>query len=270
MKLETNLETIRCDMSNFLLSPIPQRVPVLVYHRVYSDDDLKIPVVHPGEYCGHVIQSEFKRQMDYLVQYKFRTITHDQLGKWLYAEDDLPERVVAIDFDDNRLNVLENAFPIMQERSLVGTVFVITELASGRLPFGTNDFPAMSWKDLAKLQEAGWCIGSHTKSHPLFTYVQTKAKRKTEILDELHGSQEEIEHRLGVLVEHFAYPGGSWNKRVEQLVKRFYRTARLWRENSPWKYTTRKTYPYRLEAINISARMSFQEFRRIIEGALNR
>lgn len=257
-------------MGNFLLSPAPQRVPILVYHRVHSDDDPKIPVVHPGEYCGHVTQSEFKRQMDYLVQYKFRTITYNQLVKWLYGENDLPERAVIIDFDDNRLNVLENAFPIMQERSLVGTVFVITELASGHSPFGRDDFPAMSWKDLAKLQEAGWCIGSHTKNHPLLAHLQTKAKNEVQIFDELHGSQEEIKHHLGVLAEHFAYPGGSWNRCVEQLVKRFYRTARLWRENPPWKYTTRKTHPYRLEAINVDVWMSFQEFREIMEGTLGR
>ena len=66
---------------------------------------------------------------------------------------------------------------------------------------------------------------------------------------------------------NFAYPVGSWDERVEGIVKEVFGTARLWSAFSEPVYNTRSTDRYRLEANNISAQVSFEHFRRIVDGS---
>ena len=112
-----------------------RRIPILTYHRVHSDDDPGMPAVSPGGHCGHVTLSVFQRQMAVLAERGFRTVQHGDIGDWLYGRAELPTGpVVALDFDDNRLNVYENAAPAMDEHGFTGTVWAISRLADGNLP----------------------------------------------------------------------------------------------------------------------------------------
>ena len=94
---------------------MPLKVPILCYHRVHRDDDCP-PTPHAGAYCGHVSLSAFQRQMQYLAQERFTTVTHRDLAEWLLAGRSLPERAVAVDFDDNRIHVMENACPVQMTK----------------------------------------------------------------------------------------------------------------------------------------------------------
>ena len=53
---------------------------------------------------------------------------------------------------------------------------------------------------------AGLIVGSHTRSHAWLTQESS-----IDVLDEARGSREEIERRLGITVEHFAYPDGRFD-----------------------------------------------------------
>jgi peptidoglycan/xylan/chitin deacetylase (PgdA/CDA1 family) len=127
------------------------RLPILLYHRVHHDD-----VTVPAD-GGRVNLSEFKHQMRRLRQRGACTVTHAGIADWLVDGTSLPCPAVEIDFDDNRLNVFENAYPVMRELGFRGTVFVITDLADGQCVFGEGDYPAMTWDHLAELRDAGWC-----------------------------------------------------------------------------------------------------------------
>jgi peptidoglycan/xylan/chitin deacetylase (PgdA/CDA1 family) len=64
---------------------------------------------------------------------------------------------------------------------------------------------------------SGICFGSHTVTHPILTRV-TKAQLKAE----LEESKAEIENRLGVRVEEFAYPNGQlgdYNPEVKAAIR---------------------------------------------------
>ena len=239
-------------------------VPVLVYHRVHADNDPTTPPVRPDEYCGHVVRSEFERQMNYLADHGYRTITHSDLLRWLGEGKTPPAKAVAIDFDDNRLNIFQNALPILRERQFVATVFVITRLAEGESGIGLDDFPAMRWSEVGRLMEADWCVGSHTRSHIRLADPRRKLSDR-EIMDELEGSKEDIRRHLGIEAKAFAYPEGDADARVERMVRRVYKSARLWREMGVWQYVTLATNRYRLMGNNVSAKISFEQFRLGVE-----
>ena len=261
------------------------RIPILTYHRVHADDDQTMPPVKPDQYCGHVTRSDFRRQVQFLADRGFQTITHQDLIRWFDKSATLPPRPVLVDFDDNRLNVFQNAWPILRDRGYRATVFVITTLADGGYIYGPHDFPAMKWKELEELAKAGWTMGAHTRHHFRLTDMlgerqvenyrdqagnpqqRSIPQGETSIMDELAGAQEDIRRHLGVKPETFAYPVGSWNEQLEGMVKRLYRSARLWQETGPWQYVTRITSPYRLVGVNISAKMTFEDFRKGAEDS---
>jgi peptidoglycan/xylan/chitin deacetylase (PgdA/CDA1 family) len=241
-----------------------EKLPILVYHRMHFDDD----VTEPND-DGRTDLSLFKRQMRYLKDEGFQTVTYREIEYWLYNDDALPERAVAIDFDDKRLNVLENVLPVLDELGFIATVFVITDLASGNNPSGMAGHPALDWKHLEELRDKGWCISPHTVKHLYLAGPEHLPRDEAELMSELVDSRREVEERLGIDAPNFAYPCGSWDNEVETRVKEVYRTARHWHlvDKGPWPLNTRETNPYRLAAINMCNAMSLETFKDLIDSA---
>lgn len=67
----------------------------------------------------------------------------------------------------------------------------------------------LSWDMLAEMHRAGVAVGSHTKTHALLTNEPLGR-----VHDEVRGSRQALEQRLGIAVEHFAYPDGRFNAAV--------------------------------------------------------
>jgi peptidoglycan/xylan/chitin deacetylase (PgdA/CDA1 family) len=130
-------------------------------------------------------------------------------------------RSVAVTFDDAFLSVFELAFPILSRFELTGTLFVPTLKIGGDGPMAwrgidhwlggpyESELTAMSWEQVGELASAGWEIGSHTRSHPHLTQLDDEF-----LVDELRGSREDCEQRLGRPCPSIAYPYGDVDARV--------------------------------------------------------
>ena len=107
-------------------------VPAITYHQVLSDG-MSVRERRPGEglHSGQTRLPDFVRQMDFLVQEGFTTITHDRLYRWLTGTQELPSKPIVIDFDDHSMISYKNALPVMRERRQVATMFVISGVAGG-------------------------------------------------------------------------------------------------------------------------------------------
>lgn len=130
-------------------------------------------------------------------------------------------RTAVVTFDDGFRSVVESAFPIMSALGIPGTIFVCTEPVDGGGPLswagiehwlgsehGAELVP-VTWDDLRLLHQAGWEIGSHTRTHPLLTSVDSSVFHS-----ELQGSRARIEEALGVDCRSLAYPYGQYDDRV--------------------------------------------------------
>ena len=130
-------------------------------------------------------------------------------------------RTLAVTFDDAYLSVLELAYPILDSLGLRGTIFVVTDFGDGERAlnwpgieewFGGPHHPELrplSWAQLADLAEAGWEIGSHTKTHPRLTKLEDEALRC-----ELRESRTACELALARPCRSLAYPYGDVDARV--------------------------------------------------------
>ncbi len=71
----------------------------------------------------------------------------------------------------------------------------------------------LTWEMLAEMQRHGVTVGGHTHTHALLTNESFQ-----KILDETIVSRQELERRLGIRAEHFAYPCGGFNPLVLSAV----------------------------------------------------
>jgi peptidoglycan/xylan/chitin deacetylase (PgdA/CDA1 family) len=141
--------------------------------------------------------------------------------------------VLAVTFDDAYRSVLELGFPILARLGLPGSVFVPTDYAGTEQPMSwpgieqwaggpfERELVPLSWQEVGRLADAGWEIGSHTRSHPHLTQLDGPSLEA-----ELRGSREACEERLGHPCESLAYPYGDHDRRVvEAAAAAGYRAA---------------------------------------------
>jgi peptidoglycan/xylan/chitin deacetylase (PgdA/CDA1 family) len=184
---------------------------VLGYHAVSEDWPAELSVTPDG----------LRRQLELLVGRGYRGATFSDA-----VTGPGSARTLVVTFDDAYRSVAERAFPILSELGLPGTVFVVTGWGGADGPMAwpgidrwlggphEEELQPMSWEELGSLAEAGWEIGSHTRSHPRLTEVDDAT-----LADELQGSRRECEERLGMPCRSLAYPYGDLDDRVVEAAR---------------------------------------------------
>jgi len=124
------------------------------------------------------------------------------------------ERFITLSFDDGWISQFRNAFPLMKERGMVGTFYIIGRVTALRYLMGV-----MSPIQLRVLQDAGNEIASHSATHRRFTDLTDE-----EIVEECVKSKKTLES-LGLTVNNFRYPKGESNDHIDSIVSRYYRSG---------------------------------------------
>ena len=177
-----------------------QRVPMLLYHAIAEGS------VAEEESAFYTVGPEaFARQMAYLAENGWRTVSLAQVGCWLAGAGTLPERALVLTFDDGDATQARVAAPILQAHGW-RAIFFVTAGYVGRPGM-------MTWDDLRRLRAMGMEIGSHGLEHQWLTRVSEEVARR-----ELVESKRRLEEEIGAAVGWFAFPGGAWHPRLEPWV----------------------------------------------------
>lgn len=143
-----------------------------------------------------VSPEQFRRQIELALRSGYRFVPASEIARTGGGPRDL-----AITFDDGLKSTLTNAAPILAEYEAPWSAFIVSDWAEGRHQFG--DEALLTWRDIERLATAGAEIGSHSVSHPNFTWLDA-----SETVDELARSRRTIEERLGISPTTFAIPLG--------------------------------------------------------------
>jgi peptidoglycan/xylan/chitin deacetylase (PgdA/CDA1 family) len=180
---------------------------ILMYHHV----DASTPK------STSVTPEQFERQLDFLKSEGFNVIPLLDLLDAVYANGALPEKAVAITFDDAYVSVYTEALPVLAERGMPFTVFVATQAVD------QGHGQTLSWPQLREIAQSGLAtLGAHSVSHAHLLAgsengpnAQWRQQVETEIRDSVRRIEEEID---GVRVRSFAYPFGEYSPALEGLV----------------------------------------------------
>lgn len=164
-----------------------------------------------------VPQDVFYMQMKYLKEEGFYVTGLSQLIDTIIYGRLIPEKSIAITFDDGYKSIFKNAFPILKEFNFSAALFINIFVIERRIPecFYWHAWDALSWEEIKALSSAGIAIGSHGYSHRGLDKLSEK-----ELQYEISKSQDLIESRLGSKANTFSYPNGTFNRSVKNALKK--------------------------------------------------
>lgn len=186
-------------------------LPILTYHHIQTES----PVLSNLS----VSLRSFKRQISWLTQKGYETISLERLGGFIQGQDTLPKKPVIITFDDGYQSVWDHAKPVLDQANFTATVFLVSQAIGKRniwdLQKSVPILPCMDRAICQRLLDDGWEIGSHGLNHYALPELSLEP-----LNEELTGSKISLEQLFNRQVTAFCYPHGAWNKRIQAHVKR--------------------------------------------------
>lgn len=185
-------------------------VKVLMYHWVSPDPGQKLR-------AWGATPDQFESQMRQLAEAGYESVSLDDVVDVVRGVRPIPDKAVALTFDDGYRDLLEHVWPVLERYGFRGTVFLVSD-RMGR----TNDWDAphgdaprelLGWSDAAELARRGMEMGSHARTHRFLPSLSDR-----ELEDEIRGSKETIQDRLGRPARFFSYPHGLYDRRCLSLV----------------------------------------------------
>src|SRR5438309_5036449 len=196
---------------------------IYCYHRLVDK------VRYPGT---EITPAVFEAQMKELKDRGITVISLQGLLAWNRSEKNLPPRCAVISFDDGWKSQYEVAWPILKKFGYTFTMFIYPEgVAGGSLGGGQ----AITWEMLADMRDNGIDIEAHTATHQDLREGHTimviepgnkRTKKKLTgaeyeqwVQNEVVGCKQLLEQRLGIRVNCFAVPFGTYNEHVKEIAR---------------------------------------------------
>jgi peptidoglycan/xylan/chitin deacetylase (PgdA/CDA1 family) len=180
---------------------------ILMYHAVGE----------PGEQAARFVVplAEFERQMAWLARGRFAVVRLGDTVSAMLAGNPLPRRAIAITFDDGTRD-LALALPVLQRYGFPATAFIVPGAMGSSVNWtnhtGLAGRPVMTWPDALELEPL-ISLEPHTRTHPSLPSLSDE-----ELVEELRGSRDDVEQRVGRSPVVFAYPYGHYDARVAAAV----------------------------------------------------
>ena len=196
---------------------------IYCYHRLVDK------VRYPGT---EITPAVFEAEMKELKDRGITVISLQDLLAWKRGEKNIPPRCAVISFDDGWKSQYEVAWPIMKKFGYTFTMFIYTEgVAGGSLGGGQ----AITWEMLADMRDNGIDIEAHSATHQDLREGHTimvaepggkRTKKKLTgaeyeqwVQNEVVGCKQLLEQRLGIRVNCFAVPFGTYNEHVKEIAR---------------------------------------------------
>lgn len=211
-------------------------VSVLMYHEIAEPD---------GPWSNlYVSEENLIKQLDWLLEEGYKTITMADLEKNRAGKKFLPDKVIVLTFDDGYASMYNFVFPALQERNMVAVFYLYPD------KFG--NWNSLSPAQIKEMAQAGMEIGSHSKSHADMTQI-TNERLKYELTE----SKKILEEISGLSLVSFCYPSGRFNDQViTELMEAGYTNAVTTQYG---KYSLEDSI-YKIKRVRINYTDSLQNF----------
>jgi len=171
------------------------------------------------EQRGTIDIQAFVHQLQWLQRLGIRFIPMKELRAWLVDQKTIPRRAAVLTFDDAYASIYEHVFPVLKQRAIPFTVFVIAGLIGGTSNFyadrGGQKRRHLDRGQLKSLIDSGLVeVGAHGYRH-----LDLTRTRGADLAKELGFAKDVLEKSLNVAVPYLAYPYGSTTRAVRQKAR---------------------------------------------------
>lgn len=187
-------------------TPVPSgyclNVPVLFYHHIQPQAE----AVANKQTSVSTDVGYFERQLAYLNDHGYTSITALDLVNALRNHAGVPSKSVVVSLDDGYGDVYTNAFPLIKRYNIKVSLMIATGLV------GNSGF--VTWDQLREMKNSGLIyFVDHTWSH---YSVQNNIDK---IHYEIETARSQIEGNLGQKTDLFAYPYGAFTNLEIQVLR---------------------------------------------------
>ena len=180
---------------------------VLQYHHI---DERTPPStsVSPGRFAQH---------LQLIEDLGLQVLPLRQVVSRLRQGRSLPDRCVALSFDDAYESVYRNAWPLLRDRGWPFSVFVPSE------SIDRKRHPYMSWEQLRELAAAGVAIENHSHGHSHLIRRRPGEAREQwlrRVSRDLERAQRRIGEEIGIRPRLLAWPYGEYLPEFGPLLER--------------------------------------------------
>lgn len=174
-----------------------------MYHHIgytpsHTDGTTENNTVSPENFAQHI---------GYLHSTGFVSVGLSDLWAALFQGASLPPKPVVVTFDDGYDDAYRYAFPVLQNRAMTGTFFLITNFMGGA--------GFLNWGQAASMKQAGMEIGNHTMSHRSLAGLPYQQQ-----VDEIDGAAKALADHLGARPKFFCYPEGHHDGHSVEVVRK--------------------------------------------------
>ncbi len=197
---------------------------VLMYHHVadVGDDNVTVSV------------ERFDEQLAFLAEEGYVTVGFEELIAYVDSGVELPEKCVALVFDDGYRSNYELAFPILEKYGAKATVSLIGDFVGDETykATGVPILPYLDWSEAREMLDSGLVsYASHTHDmhqSPDFDGERLSAARlEGESREDFEAALradnarlcELFEGELGFTPTVFAYPNGDYSREAEKILR---------------------------------------------------
>ena len=157
----------------------------------------------------------FAEHMKWLSDNGFQVVPLTVLTDKLRKQEPLPDKTVAITFDDAYTSIYKNAMPVLQKHNFPYTIFVNTKAVDQRHNH------TLSWDQLREMSKKGVLLANHTVFHNHLVERLPNEKRDEwvkRIEDDLKTAEQRIKDETGQTHKLLAWPFGETAPAIEQMI----------------------------------------------------
>ena len=181
---------------------------ILQYHHV-ADNTPAITPTRPAVFAQH---------MAYLAEH-YQVLPLTTIITALRAGETLPDKAIAITFDDGYANILTNAHPVMRQYDFPYTVFInppAIGVAGNQL----------TWDEVSMMDAQGADFANHTLDHlHLLNRLTSESDEAwlARVITNIEEAESQLADKVGYSLKYIAYPFGEFNTEVKHaLLERGY------------------------------------------------
>ena len=169
---------------------------ILLYHHVSSSTPASTSISPEA----------FRSHMEYLDKHH-TVVSLQDVVEAIQHNKTLPEKAVAITFDDGYANILHNAHPILADLGFPYTVFINPD----EIGVGPKQ---LTWEQVIAMHNDGVTFANHTLDHlHMLNGEQTMGERAwlKKVWENVESAEKKIEDKLNISLRYLAYPFGEYN-----------------------------------------------------------
>ncbi len=230
-----------------------QKIAILGYHSFYKDiSELEEKDKNNPEFINEI--SKFERQMKYLHDHKYKTLTLDEFYKWKKGEIKVPRKSVLITIDDGNLSNYMYAFPILKKYNMNATVFFVGYYAKELGVNEGNIYNHMSLDLIEKCKDEYPMIEFESHSYnmhgsPVTDFSDDTIKKDVKLMSNIKD------------FKYYAYPFGVYDDRmITELKENNYKMAFGFGPKKDYRKARKSDDDYKVARLNISNHVSFTKF----------